>query len=45
MGGSQGGSQGAAGKVTIGHTESTPLHLADLVVREHMAKIPSDPSP
>lgn len=45
MGGSQGGSQGAAGKVTFGHTGSLFLFLADLVVREHMAKTPSDPSP
>ena len=45
MGGSQGGSQGAAGKVIFGHTESFLLLPADLLDREHMAKTPSDPSP
>lgn len=45
MGGSQGGSQGAAGKVIPGHTVCVSLYLADILKREHMAKIPSDPSP
>ena len=45
MGGSQGGSQGAAGKVTPGHTEDSFMPLADLPIREHTAKTPSDLSP
>ena len=44
MGGSQGGSQGAAGKVTAGHAEDSFMPSAHLSVREHTAKTPSDPS-
>ena len=45
MGGSQGGSQAAAGKVIPGHTEDCFIPLADLPIREHTAKIHSDLSP
>ena len=45
MGGSQSGSQGAAGKVNLAHTKSIPLSFTDLLYREHMAKTPSDLSP
>ena len=44
MGGSQGGSQGAAGKVNAGHAEISFMPLADLPSREHTAKTPLDPS-
>lgn len=42
MGGSQGGSQGAAGKVIHADVGSFPLPLADLPSRERMAKTHSD---
>ena len=45
MGGSQGGSQGAAGKVNLAHAKSILLPSTDLLYREHMAKTPSDLSP
>ena len=45
MGGSQGGSQGAAGKVNLAHAKSILLASTDLLYREHMAKTPSDPLP
>ena len=45
MGGSQGGSQGAAGKVRLAYAKSILLPSTDLLYREHTAKTPSDPSP
>ena len=45
MGGSQGGSQGAAGKVVLRHFVSFLLPSADSMIRAHMAKTPLDPSP
>ena len=45
MGGSQGGSQGAAGKVNLARAKSILLPFIDLLYREHMAKTPSDQSP
>ena len=45
MGGSQGGSQGAAGKVSLTHAKSILLSSTNLLYREHMAKTTSDLSP
>lgn len=45
MGGSQGGSQGAAGKVVLKVTDTSLVPSADFLSRGHMAKTPSDLSP
>ena len=45
MGGSQGGSQGAAGKVNAAQCTPILLPSTDLLYRERMAKTPSDLSP